>query len=379
MHSTWTTNDFALAMRSAIESNSRQNLIKYGNSKLIFNGFWRNGDKQNVCLWTDKATWHDAKTGEGGGCKEFAKIAFNLSLKEFMDRFWQNTQQTKELNSHKQISNSLRRDQSSTIETDKLWSLIEKNDLLIPDLATQWLHEVRGFSSPRSTIGSGFANLTRHNEIFFHQHIHFVRRRQNIGPHLLVPIRSVNSHKVQNIFFRAISNVAKEEKSRLLTGAGGWNDQDGSPRAFGFPNLTFDFPNLVMCEGMADYFAAEYLLYGDEKFLPLGVPSASALPKWAQWLKSIRYQGRVIWIYQLNVNSNGIHASGIGQQNATRASKILREGGLRSELFRWHEFLRRIPKLVRIPNDLADVYSIVKDNQHELSKIFLSLYSASRP
>src|SRR5580658_3777199 len=83
----WTTNDLAQAMSNAVSQRADSRFVKWDSNSVRFNGFWRNGDKTNVRLWLDRATWHDAKTGEGGGCKEFAKIAFNMDLKEFMHGF----------------------------------------------------------------------------------------------------------------------------------------------------------------------------------------------------------------------------------------------------------------------------------------------------
>ena len=76
---------------------------------------------------------------------------------------------------------------------------------------------------------------------------------------------------------------------------------------------------------MADYFAAEYLVHGDDKYLPLGASNASALIKWAQWLAEKKYQGRIILIYQLDTSESGsISMTATGQSCATKAMKILK-------------------------------------------------------
>ena len=78
---------FCYSYENSITSHANDRALTQDGNELKFNGFWRNGDKQNVCAWLDRATWHDAKTGEGGGCKEFAKIAFGMNLSDFMERF----------------------------------------------------------------------------------------------------------------------------------------------------------------------------------------------------------------------------------------------------------------------------------------------------
>lgn len=367
--------ELSTAFFKAISENADPKYIKQHGSKILFNGFWRNGDKQNVCAWLDSATWHDAKTGDGGGCKEFARIAFGLELRDFLTRFGQQISTNHKAVSRRNGQKIFCEDQ--TVSTEKLWEGLVKNDFFRPDIASQWLSEVRGFSSPRQIIGSGFVNLSDSDiSLFASNHASFIKTRLKLGSQLIAPIRGVHDDSVQNLFFRTIVKVPKQEKSRLLPHAGGWSDHDGSPRAFGFPYLIREFPNLVICEGMADYFAAEYLLLGEEKFLPLGCPSASFLPKWADWLKKSNYQGRVIWIYQLDVDVNGnILADATGQRFAAQASRTLKEAEISSHLFNWPAFLKTIPNLEKIPGDLADVYSMIRTDRHLLSIAFQTLYS----
>lgn len=373
MNNTWTIDDFTAAMRSAVESNACLKKI-HNHEKLIFNGFWRNGKKPNVCLWLDKATWHDAKTGEGGGCKEFAKVAFNMGLQEFMSGYGAARIDMPKIAKKKIVKNIV--NPTSMIPVDKLWEALVKAESNHQDDAAKWLSHTRKFLSPRKILGSGFANITKD---CLHQfgpaHAGFIQQRLEIGLQMAVPIRGVHSDKERNLFLRTISDVSKDQKSRLLPGAQGWSEEDGSPRAFGFPWLIHDFPNLVICEGMADYFAAECILYGEEKYLPIGAPSASALVKWAQWLAQEQYKGRVIWIYQLDINEQGkVVSSGIGQSQAVSASKVLKTNGIRSELFNWPYFLKKLTSLKQVPKDLADIYSAY-ENQDELQELFLSLYS----
>lgn len=367
----WTTFDFSNAIKNAVLSNASNNFLSVKSDKVLFNGFWRNGDKQNICLWLDKATWHDAKTGEGGGCKEFAKTAFNLELREFMTRYGQ-------LPLEKPIQESLRKAPSTPLTklVSQLWAQLQQKDLHRPDKAAEWLSEQRGFDKPRVHIGSGFSNLDLSDvQLFESQHHRLIAHRVSLGPQLIAPIRGPHTDQVQNLFIRALGNVPKEEKSRLLTGAGGWSEPSGSPRAFGFPHLIHDFPNLVLCEGMADYFAAECLLGNEHKYLPIGAANAAALPKWAQYLVDTKYYGRVILVYQLDINNHGmVAASQTGQLNATNSAKILRTAGIKTELFNWVFFLKMIPGLKIIPRDLADI-CLDKDNTNQLSNIFTRFIS----
>lgn len=350
----WELHDFSNAMKNAIESHSNQKYLRTYQNKIMFNGFWRNGDKQNICLWIEKATWHDAKTGEGGGCKEFAKTAFNLNLTEFMQRFGSVLSANSTPITVKRVVDG---PDKLIKPVDEIWLALQKSDQNRTDQAAEWLSKERGFDSPRKLIGSGFTNLDVNDiKIFEKQHSKLIKHRITLGPQIVAPLRSVHSDHIQNLFFRCINEGAKEEKSRLLTGAGGWSEPDGSPRAFGFPHLAHDFPNVLLCEGMADYFATECLLDCSHTILPIGVTNASTLVNWANWLITSKYQGKVFILYQLDSDRSGeVSCKGTGQTKAIEALKILLANNLRASLFNWPLFFKQTKAHEHKPNDIADV------------------------
>lgn len=246
---------------------------------------------------------------------------------------------------------------------NSIWQELIRNDKNRNDFANDWLVNNRGFDSPKSFIGSGFVNLYLEDiSGFEYRHRKFLESRLKIGANMIVPMRSSNSDKVQNLFFRCISDCNKNEKTRLLTGAGGWHDEEGSPRAFGFPHLIWDFPCLVLCEGMADYFAAECLLAGEESIIPIGASNSLALKEWAQWLVKAKYLGHIIFVYQLDKTKDGNFSSqATGQLSATSALKIVLDNKLKGELFNWPSFLKKFNCLNQIPEDLAAVCKLIKD------------------
>lgn len=366
----WTAADFATAMETAIVSKANNRILRMAGSKIMFNGFWRDGDKQNVCAWLDSATWHDAKTGEGGGCRDFAKVAFNMELKDFMNLYGPAQMGTPI--SIKEAFEAPSKPNDSDLST--VWkSLIGRDEHRI-DHANEWLEKKRGFKNPRSNVGSGFTNLYEADlDLFNVTHHRFLRHRLSLGAQLIVPIRGVSSDKVLNLFFRSINNDSKEQKSRLLPNSGGWGGDDDVPRAFGFPHLIREFPRVILCEGMADYFAVECLLGQSSNSLAIGVPSASTLPKWAQLLSQIKFIGHVILLYQLDVNSNGnISSQAVGQAKASEALKILLANKRHATLFDWAAFLTEIKPKNQIPRDIADMF-LVSENLDLLSSAFLKI------
>ena len=372
----WDILDFAQAMKTSITSMANDKILKQIGNKIIFNGFWRNGNKQNVCAWLDNATWHDAKTGEGGGCKEFAKVAFNMDLRDFMHRYGKPST-TLDIGKIFQLQSA-----NITVSPNyvhSIWEKLIERDKTREDKAGEWLNNKRGIVNPRSLIGSGFSTLYQEDlALFDRTHHGLITQRLSLGPNLIAPIRDTKSDVVQNLFFRAISNVNKEDKSRLLTGAGGWGDSTTAPRSFGYPHLINEYPNIVLCEGMADYFAAEFLLDADEKYLPIGASNADALVKWADWLGRTRYHGKVCVVYQLDNKTGLPTAKDIGQTKAIQSVKLLLDNKIEAMPFRWVGYLKNTTRYPQNIRDLADsIYQEVekqecgKGHLNEMFKICL--------
>ncbi len=366
----WNVDELSQAMANAINQNASDRLIKQQGDVVKFNGFWRNGNKQNVCAWLNKATWADAKTGEGGGCKEFAKVAFNLNLPEFMERF--GSQKSHQPYPEIKRSNNKELQRTPLVKPiEQIFQELSRNDNAKNDRASNWLQHDRRFIDPRSYIGSGFANLTQSKISFFDtQHRAFVEQRLQVADQIVVPLRAPHSSHAQNLFFRSISPCAKEDKSRLLPNAGGWQETDETPRSFGFPHLINEFSNLIICEGMADYLACELLLDREHKFLPIGAGSATALPKWAHWLVDNKFNGFVLIIFHLDQDKHGnLSDIGIGQDNAVKCANHLHSAGIKAKLFPWLRFMKRLNNFTEV-RDLADVFKIELELEH-LQKIFL--------
>jgi hypothetical protein len=365
----WHSSDLSKAMLTAIERSAEPRCVRRDGNKITFNGFWRNGSRPNVCAWIDKATWSDAKTGQSGGCKDFAKVAFNLSLPDFMHRFGSATKSEEIIYGERLNIASVFAQKAPlqlTKPVDDIWQELCRRDSTRVDLAAQWLADTRGFASPRMWIDSGFTNLTKDDvKLFEPQHQSLIEHRLSLGPHLVAPLRGVHSEKVNNLFFRAIGDVPKDKKSRLLTGVGGWKESDDSPRAFGFPHLVKDFSNMVLCEGMADYFAAELLLADNEKWLPIGASNADSLKKWALWLSKSKYSGRVTIVYQLDPDDDGEFGTEmVGPKKAIDAMRVLQESGINARFFNWTFYLKHSTAHPERIVDLADSLKL----DHELKE-----------
>lgn len=371
----WSVDDFSHAMANAISAVASPKLTKKADNKISFNGFWRNGDKQNICVWLDKATWHDAKTGEGGGCKEFAKTAFNMDLAEFMNRYGALNPDPRPTT--KLVPIVFQKKPSIGRTVHELWQHLQKVEIAREDVAGEWLIKKRGIESPRQVLNCGFANLHREKiSIFDAQHQSFITHRVSLAPQIVVPLRGTASTEIKNLFFRSIVNVSKEEKSRLLPNVGGWTEHDGSPRAFGFPSLIKDSPHLILCEGMADYFSVKFLINGNRDFLSIGAANADGLSKWAKWLVTTKYKGRVTVLYQIDEDENGaLNTKRIGPKKAVEALRYLKENQVHAQLFDWPFYLRHTSSHPSRINDIADSLSTEitykECGSHHLQEVFL--------
>lgn len=364
----WTVDDYSQAMANAINQNANRRFLRQNNNTIKFNGFWRNGDKQNICVWLNSATWHDAKTGDGGGCKDFAKTAFNLSLAEFMELYSFKTAIKKPGFSAPSKIKTISKNESYKV--NDIWQQLCSNDLNRNSHANHWLENQRGFIDPLENIGSGFANFYDSDlKLFNPEHHNFLKNRLSLGLQLLAPIREFGSDKVVNLFFRSIEDTSKEQKSRLLPNSGGWGEEKSGPRAFGFPHLINDFSTVILCEGMADYFAVECLIGPSSNHLALGVPSASSFPKWATFLSQIDFLGNLVLLYQLDTDQTGkVSSQAVGQNKVLEALKILLSNKKHAALFDWPYFLTQT-KPQKIPKDIADIF-LVSKNLENLSSAF---------
>jgi hypothetical protein len=184
----WSSSDLSNALHYAILSSANHKRIKQSNGKILFNGFWRGGDKQNVCAWLDRATWHDAKTGEGGGVKDFAAVAFNLSLPEFMARFCSIPVPIRP------AVQLVARQALEPVSLESSWRALESRRPETADAAALWLQNARGIERPRETTYSGFESITVDDAVLFpRMQQAFLKDRLAQGSFLAAPIRSAKT------------------------------------------------------------------------------------------------------------------------------------------------------------------------------------------
>ena len=336
----WTLDHFNYALRAAIEKHANKKFLRTYSNKILFNGFWRQGNKQNVCAWLNKATWSDAKTGESGGIKEFASVAFGLSLPEFMNEYGPTcSQSTKPV--------EIKKEKPVICDLDSIFKTLGKNRVAKEDHAALWLEEARGIELPREKIYSGFENITpKEAHLFSQAHKGFISHRTKTGKHLVAPLRSPQSDKIENLFFRKIGflgeNFGAEEKSRLLPNVGGLSKKDGTPLGFGLPHLVEEADIVVLCEGFADTLCLEAMLEDHLNITVIGSPSAKFLPKWSQWLAN-NCNATLFVVYHLDHSKDD--SLGVGQENAIAAANIYRNAKKRAHLFPWPKFLLQLKRL----------------------------------
>jgi hypothetical protein len=187
-----------------------------------------------------------------------------------------------------------------------------------------WLENFREIPSPEQNIANGYADLEEHTIAIFPKAVRsFVENRLQLGPNIIIPLRSISTGLVSNLIFRALSPDLSDisQKCRLLPGFGGWSDADNNPLVYGIPSISEDYSFVIITEGMLDTFAAEALLIDDDKCLIVGATSASSLPKITKYLAN-QLSIPIIIIHHLDHNENNlISYNGVGQKFAIEAAK----------------------------------------------------------
>lgn len=360
----WEAHHYGAALMAAIESRA-DTLVPAASEMIRFNAWWREGDGPTVSAWPHKGTWHDHKTQEGGGVKEFARTAFKMSFTAFMDKFG-GVSVLPLRRAHLEVAKPLIRPGI----IDACWSTLVASRSEWFDHAAFWLEHIRGIPAPRELIYSGFETITVESTtvkpytkatprpVFPPGQQRFLREHLSRGEFMAAPIRSAKTGLVNNILLRRLDPEGKADKVRLLPGCGGWSDEDGTPRGYGMLHQARDASTVVLCEGLVDTLSAEALLQGQPAVSVVGSPSAKTLPRLGQWLSQNSAAGiAVLFHLDSDLQSGKISATGIGQQTAAQTVKLCRELGRTARLFPWPQFLMslRAMGLVSAVNDVRDL------------------------
>jgi hypothetical protein len=80
----WTPADFGAAMVDYVEHHA-QRIKRRPDGGVECEAFYRDGDNPaSLRIWADRGTWADARTSDGGGCKDFAERVAGMTLPDFM-------------------------------------------------------------------------------------------------------------------------------------------------------------------------------------------------------------------------------------------------------------------------------------------------------
>jgi hypothetical protein len=149
----WEKHDFGQAMVNAVYRHAPHKYIRHIGDKLTFNGFWRDGQKRNVCIWPEEAAWsdlHQNSVGSSkGGVTSFAKTVLNLELNDFMQQYGNST--AKPAGVKKQSSENFSADYINGI-----WATLIKRNENRTEHVDHWLTKARNLPEPHRFIGYRF-------------------------------------------------------------------------------------------------------------------------------------------------------------------------------------------------------------------------------
>lgn len=277
-----------------------------------------------------RGTWHDAKTGEGGGVKEFAKIAFDLDLPHFMERFGSiiTDAGVPKTGVPAGMTNSV---SHTTGDLNAVWKKLQP----YKQHADLWLRQQRGIKAG-SLTQQLFADICAKQAQLFPKPISsFLIRVLRDKTALISPLINPATEQVVNFLLRFTDNNS-HNKAVFLPGLPIVGEE--VPFGFGSPQLFTDFPEIILCEGLTDTLTANYLTEDNEKVLVIGAPSARQLPLWGKWLAH-NCSAKVTIVYHLDKAGEDISIQGIGQKNALKALSYFADTPARASLFPWSRFL----------------------------------------
>lgn len=342
----WALENYRSAILNAVRTNAKHHRI--AGNKILFNGFWRNGSKENVCAWTDTATWHDLKTGEGGGVKKFAEIAFGCSLQEFMERFSELHFPARPLVSQQFQSKK----NEAQVILNEAWQGVASGG---SNRARKWLDIERGISISSERADFFIADLQPLSHRLYPDAISsFVEKFEN-RPGLVSPIINFETGDVVNCIIRLVEE-AGSNKARFLPNQPVIRT-DKAPVGFGEPHLHKKATNIILCEGLTDTIAATALAQNREKTIVIGATSANALPFIGQWL-SANSDAHINLIFHLDIlPGSGLSSRAIGQSKAVEALKFFSKSPHRAVLFDWPSFLDELSVLAK-QNAYLEVFDL---------------------
>lgn len=337
--------------------------------------WFRGGDgARKLRIWQSKGAAHDIVTGTTYNGHTFARAIGLSSLDELMRRHGRTTSApTTKTQARSQTERAAAVKREPQIPSEDTVSLAWKNALESAGFdespAGRWLAQ-RGI--PAHLTRSGFVTL----DAGMADELQAAPARgfllQHVDTSLVAPIRSASTGAVCALQVRAFDKKANPK--RVFVGR--MSDEDGTPRAYGRPDLAPSASVVVLVEGMADTFAAEAMTAGVDGLQVVGADSAGALSKIATWLQG-HSKARVVIVRHVDKKEQG---EGVGQAAADEASKIL---GVRAVHLGWAPFAKALRTLrvdmgplVADGFDLADVLRVAKDSRADFDRVSLAFLDA---
>jgi hypothetical protein len=333
----WAPEDYGRAIEAAVLSHASPKCVKRKGDRVWFNGFWRGGDDPNCVAHCRDGNWSDMKTGEHGIARDFAALAFGISVTEFMERFGPG-QGPRAIRDERPRAPVAR----CPWDVDALWDRI-LGAMPDPrsDPATRWLTAVRGFPPQAdAVVASGHASVSRGQVGLFPGKLRrWIARRVEITSHMIAaPIRHAGTGRVENIQFRTLVQPTDPDDNgrRFLPDAFLSDPADGTPYGYGDPYRALRADVVVLVEGMADTFAAEGFLRDHPECAAVGAISASTFGHWARYLRK-KTRGQVVVACQLDKpDAKGMR---VGIERAAELVDTLRAVGVPCSFFDWSRFL----------------------------------------
>jgi hypothetical protein len=340
----WAPGDFGNAMASWVQAHARE--PRQTPDGITSEAWYRGGDNpSSLRVWATKGTWSDARAGIGGGAKSFAATVAGMPLRSLMS--WATGAQDASYGPRLPCPMPGPPPVSLAPQGDAedAWRLVM--DAADADATAAYLLG-RGIDAALVETGAALVASPRGMPPG-------LQRFASDGPAVFAPLRSARTNRIMAIQGRAVTGAA-----RVMSGKAA--DDDGVPRAYGWPGAASRARVVVLVEGMVDTMAAAAALRDDADVVTVGAYNDRALGRsipsyWA----AVGLSASVVIVPDLDpVDGEGLTALGNGQRFAREARRTLAGAGISARIFAWGAFLGSLLDHIHDPErvkDLADVAS----------------------
>jgi hypothetical protein len=328
---------------------------------VVCNAFWRGDPKVTVKIFTTTGAWSDAKTGESGGARDFARLN-GMTLRQLLRAFPAQGRVDRSPTPQVPLTRLLpplpplpdipgqlatQTPAAPTFNAQAVWDAAV-SDTASKERARSYLANDRGLGSFVAAINDGYAGLNAAPCVVGER----LATLLGEGVAVAVPLRDVYG-QIANVAFRLTH--PRDGQPKCVTLPGSSIGVPGRPVGFGNMRAAGNARILLIAEGLMDTLVAQALVGPD--VIVIGAHSASQLgSQWANAMPRALSPGTQIHLLP-HMDGNGV-----GMKAMSELHRNLVDDGKQAAMVRWSRVLGNlgIPEIALgvVIKDLADLLRV---------------------